>query len=1094
MAEKVTGFRIQMLGSDKLSKDIKSLEADIQKWSTQQRELNKELRKTPETSAKYAELSGKIANAKQATSQLRKEQRDLQKTFKDVQQAGNGQIDTMGKINARLRLLRKEINDTVIGSKRFKEIGKEIKSLENRQRDFNQTLGRGRTFVGEYAKGAIGAFKQIGATLGIAFGAQLVFSGLRKGVEITAEFEKSLDNLSAITGAVGGDLEFYKEQAIGLARDQRLATVGANEFVEALKLVGSARPELLENKEALTALTKEAIILSQASGQTLPESAQNLGNTLNFMRLEADQSARVINVLAAASQKGAKEIPFINDALSKFGGVAASAGISVETSVAAVETLGKVIPEAATAGTNLRNVIAILQIEADKAGRPFEGLVEELDRLGPEVNNVTKLNKVFGRENLLAIQTLIAQREELKGLETAITGTNTAYEQAATNTDNLTSNYERLQNTLSSLVLAEGSGFNDLLNDLVKTTISLVQGLSSLSSFISDNKEEIIALATGVAALKAQQTLAATSTNALTIATKAQAIAQRLLNTALKANPIGLIITAVTLLATGFVALYKRSETVRAGIAGLANVAKEVFSIIKETVGGFVGGFQKIINGDFKGGLKDIGTIIAKNNPYTIAFTQGERLAGAFSKGYADKIEEETPKLAGTVDQIISKNKELFGSIEDVTGVTKENTQATKDNTKEKNDNDAATKSLNDQIKDLKDQLDLQSLSGSLNNTVLETYVRLTNKAKDAQDLLSKSIENTTQKLAEQDFFAGGGQLETIATVAIGSASEDVVKKAQDDLKKIILPVVEQIKGESTTDKLDIADTVLGRQFGLSEQQQEQFRSAAKGAAINLASTINEVLFANRQKRIENEFETEIASIDALRESEFDSLENRKEKELEVANLTKEQKKEITKKFEQEKLQIETNFNKQREELQKEQARKERNIAATKAVVEAFLASARSLATPPGPPITIPLAALALGEGLAKAAAIRLQKFEKGGMIQGRRHSQGGTIIEAEGGEFVVNRNASRTFRPVLEKINKFQNGGVVRSSPIPSPSVPQSLINQVTGGGVDMDQLEARITNSVVRSIRQIPVVVSINDVNEGQKKVNIAKKASGF
>ena len=35
-----------------------------------------------------------------------------------------------------------------------------------------------------------------------------------------------------------------------------------------------------------------------------------------------------------------------------------------------------------------------------------------------------------------------------------------------------------------------------------------------------------------------------------------------------------------------------------------------------------------------------------------------------------------------------------------------------------------------------------------------------------------------------------------------------------------------------------------------------------------------------------------------------------------------------------------------------------------------------------------------------------MQKFEQGGLIGGRRHSQGGTIIEAEQGEFIMNRNA----------------------------------------------------------------------------------------
>jgi len=47
-----------------------------------------------------------------------------------------------------------------------------------------------------------------------------------------------------------------------------------------------------------------------------------------------------------------------------------------------------------------------------------------------------------------------------------------------------------------------------------------------------------------------------------------------------------------------------------------------------------------------------------------------------------------------------------------------------------------------------------------------------------------------------------------------------------------------------------------------------------------------------------------------------------------------------------------------------------------------------------------------LGVTAAVAAFTAAQKFEKGGEVGGNRHSQGGTLIEAEKGEFVMSRNA----------------------------------------------------------------------------------------
>ena len=60
--------------------------------------------------------------------------------------------------------------------------------------------------------------------------------------------------------------------------------------------------------------------------------------------------------------------------------------------------------------------------------------------------------------------------------------------------------------------------------------------------------------------------------------------------------------------------------------------------------------------------------------------------------------------------------------------------------------------------------------------------------------------------------------------------------------------------------------------------------------------------------------------------------------------------------------------------------------------------------------------------GLAQIATIQGQKFEQGGMVGGRRHSAGGTMIEAEQGEFVMSRNAVDAVG--IEAMNRINAGG----------------------------------------------------------------------
>ena len=65
------------------------------------------------------------------------------------------------------------------------------------------------------------------------------------------------------------------------------------------------------------------------------------------------------------------------------------------------------------------------------------------------------------------------------------------------------------------------------------------------------------------------------------------------------------------------------------------------------------------------------------------------------------------------------------------------------------------------------------------------------------------------------------------------------------------------------------------------------------------------------------------------------------------------------------------------------------------------------------------LQAIAGGAAIAEIAA---QKYQYGGMVGGRRHSQGGTIIEAEQGEFVMSRNAVDAIG--IENLNRMNQGG----------------------------------------------------------------------
>ena len=94
------------------------------------------------------------------------------------------------------------------------------------------------------------------------------------------------------------------------------------------------------------------------------------------------------------------------------------------------------------------------------------------------------------------------------------------------------------------------------------------------------------------------------------------------------------------------------------------------------------------------------------------------------------------------------------------------------------------------------------------------------------------------------------------------------------------------------------------------------------------------------------------------------------------------------------------------------------------------------------------MATLVAIQGALQIATIKGQKYEYGGMVGGNRHSQGGTMIEAERGEYVVSRRGVDAIGlQALNRINSGQVGGasIVINNPILSKDVVEDeLIPQI--------------------------------------------------
>ncbi len=395
------------------------------------------------------------------------------------------------------------------------------------------------------------------------------------------DFEQGMADLQAITGIVGEDFEKIKRAARDVGKESGLGARGA---VEAYTLLASQIEISTIGMDGLMELQRETITLAQAGGLSLADAATALAATINQFGLEATEANRVVNVLAAGSKLGASEVEDLAQSFKVVGATASAAGLNVEQTAAALEVLSQSNLKGAEAGTALRNILLTLQTSM-KEDFSKSSLSEALERLKPQLNDVTFLAKTFGKANIAAAQYLIKNAESVGELTAAVTGTNTAQEQAAIRTSTMAEQMKRIQANIDDVKISlfeatKGvSGYVSALGEtavMVSQCIPLMQLLGSKALALGS----VIGGCFASGALKVYRFVK--SLNQLQVTLGVVAIAQRALNLVMSLNPIGIVIKAVALLVTGLVVAYHKSEWFRGVVDGWVESFKSLFKWVGE--------------------------------------------------------------------------------------------------------------------------------------------------------------------------------------------------------------------------------------------------------------------------------------------------------------------------------------------------------------------------------------------------------------------------------------------------------------------------------------------------------------------------------
>jgi len=366
--------------------------------------------------------------------------------------------------------------------------------------------------------------------------------------------------------------------------------------------------------------------------------------------------------------------------------------------------------------------------------------------------------------------------------------------------------------------------------------------------------------------------------------------------------------------------------------------------------------------------------------------------------------------------------------------------------------------------KKLNDKLAKQNLDDTLNNlkkqqeAELLVYKEGEEKLRD-QILNDKKATNTEKEEAEKQYteniraFQEKQLRDQIELLKKGAYETEEAKKANNlEILRLQDELNQNLKNKYEEDQLNYIDA-LNKKVTDFIKNNEDLIDQINGT-LQAAQAVVDAFQAFQDLKNQEAYEKNKKAS----EDEIALLTSNAEAALAIEGTTDEQKKKIKDDYSKAVAQAEYKRALAEYELGKEAFENGKKLQIASAIISTIQGAVQAFTSLSAIPVVGPIlggiaAAAALAAGYAQVQLIRTttfsgvppkdpsaalnqsgggagggagSKFAEGGLLMGRKHSEGGIATpygELEGGEFVVNRDATASFLPMLEKINSMGSG-----------------------------------------------------------------------
>lgn len=493
------------------------------------------------------------------------------------------------------------------------DLEREENSTEQAAENLSENIAETGTTAEKTSEG-FSIFKGVLADL-VASGIKLAISEFKNLVsaakEAYEEFDSGRDAVITATGATG---EAAKELTKSYAEV-------AKSVVGDFSVIGSALGEVNTRfgytGEELEEATVKFMKFADITGSDAVQSVQLVARAMGDAGIDSSEYSSVLDDLAIAAQASGISVSKLTEMLTKYGAPMRALGLGTKDAIAIFSQWEKAGVNTEIAFSGMKTAISKWSKEGKDASVEFRKMLEEIGAAPDIAAATTKAIEVFGSKagpDLAdAIQGGRFEFEEFLQIVENSEGTvEKTFDQTKDATDRVKLGFQQMKvalgETTDSIIAEYSPQIEEAINKItpiiqnaitfvtskippaIKKITDLVEKLKPIISgvfgWIVSHKTELIAALAGIGAAIVAWNIATVVTNIIKMVQALKAMGlmaaftaakQWLLNTALLANPIGLVVAAIAGLVAAFVVLWNTSEDFRNFWIGAWDSIKKAF-------------------------------------------------------------------------------------------------------------------------------------------------------------------------------------------------------------------------------------------------------------------------------------------------------------------------------------------------------------------------------------------------------------------------------------------------------------------------------------------------------------------------------------